>query len=109
MARKTGKLKQAVDALASISVLDTRLDATVKEAVIIAEQALRAIGEDRLSVSLQKRDGKAHIFITSAAGNEAAVRELAPLVKQLIDAAAGQSIEWAVDKFHSASSDQEGA
>jgi hypothetical protein len=104
MNRKQGKLKQAVEALATISFLDTDPRSSLADAVKIAEQALKDIERDSVRVSLDHRKGKAHIYIQSAAGNEAIVREIAPLVKQMIDAAAGRPIVWAEEKYYSGTS-----
>jgi acetylornithine/succinyldiaminopimelate/putrescine aminotransferase len=82
--KKPTKLRAAVHALAQISFLDAQPDATLSDAVKLAEEALRAIERDELLVVMDTTHGVS-IRVHSAAGNKAVAREFAPLVTDLIN------------------------
>lgn len=99
MTKRNTKLDRAIHALGEISMLDQNKDATVIDAVQIAEQALRDIDRDVLSVFLRRTiKGGLKVHINSAAGNEAIARTLIPLVQSILDDFAvgidGKPIKW---------------
>ena len=99
MSRRNMKLDRVVHALGEISLLDQRSDATVIDAVRLAEQALRDIERDSLHITLRRtRKGGLAVHISSAAGNESIVREVLPHVQALLDGIAvelgGKPIKW---------------
>lgn len=99
MSKRNTKLDRAIHALGEISMLDQSKDATVIDAVQIAERALRDIERDVLSVFLKRTiKGGLQVHINSAAGNDAIARALIPLVQSILDDFAvgidGRPLKW---------------
>lgn len=99
MSKRNTKLDRAIHALGEISMLDQSKDATVIDAVKIAEQALRDIERDVLSVFLKRTiKGGLRVHINSAAGNESIARTIIPLVQSILDdfvvGIDGKPIKW---------------
>lgn len=86
MSKRNTKLDRVIHALGEISMLDQRKDATVIDAVQIAEQALRDIERDVLTIYLRRSvKGELKVHILSAAGDEAIARTVIPLVQSILD------------------------
>lgn len=100
MSRRGTKLQRAVHALASISFLDQDDKSQLADAIKLAEEALRDIDRDEMRITMKTDEpaGKITMCVSSAAGNSARSKELAPLfidvIDSIVEAQGGKPVEW---------------